>query len=108
MLDRARGWKVEAPHQTSSEEDLMETTEKEVVRRFYELLNAGAPEQFDEVCSPDLKGHAGAGADLADLKNSVASFIQPFPDPRHRPHPAASPSPSRPNTRSTERPGGTT
>jgi steroid delta-isomerase-like uncharacterized protein len=58
----------------------METTEKEVVRHFYELVNAGAPERFDEVCSPDLKGHAGAGADLADLKSSVASFLQPFPD----------------------------
>jgi steroid delta-isomerase-like uncharacterized protein len=58
----------------------MDTTEKEVVRRFYELVNAGSPERFDEVCSPDLQGHAGAGANLADLKSSVASFIQPFPD----------------------------
>ena len=58
----------------------METTEKAAVRRYYELVNAGSPEQFDEVCSPELKGHAGAGADLAELKNSVASFLQPFPD----------------------------
>ena len=58
----------------------MEKTEKEVVRRFYELVNAGATERFDEICSPDLKGHAGAGSDLAELKNAVASFLQPFPD----------------------------
>ena len=25
-------------------------------------------------------GHAGAGSDLAELKSSVASFLQPFPD----------------------------
>jgi steroid delta-isomerase-like uncharacterized protein len=58
----------------------METTEKQAVRRFYELVNAGSPERFDEICSPELKGHAGAGASLADLKNNVASFIEPFPD----------------------------
>jgi ketosteroid isomerase-like protein len=51
----------------------VEKTEKEVVRRFYELVNAGATERFDEICSPDLKGHAGAGSDLAELKNAVAS-----------------------------------
>ena len=58
----------------------METTEKEAVRRYYEFVNAGSPERFDEICSPDLMGHAGAGANLADLKNAVASFIAPFPD----------------------------
>jgi len=58
----------------------METTEKEAVRRFYEFVNAGSPERFDEICASDLKGHAGAGGNLADLKNAVASFIAPFPD----------------------------
>ncbi|MGN6577298.1 MAG: ester cyclase [Nocardioides sp.] len=58
----------------------METTEKAVVRQFYEIVNSGSPERLGEVCSPDLRGHAGAGADLADLKQSVASFLQPFPD----------------------------
>lgn len=58
----------------------MDTTEKQVIRHFYELVNAGSPERFDEVCSSELEGHAGAGANLADLKSSVASFIQPFPD----------------------------
>ena len=58
----------------------METTEKEVVHRFYEIINDGAPERLDEICSPDLKGHAGAGTDLAELKGSLASFLAPFPD----------------------------
>jgi steroid delta-isomerase-like uncharacterized protein len=58
----------------------MESTEKDLVRRYYDLVNAGTPERFDEICSPDLQGHAGAGADLADLKSSVASFLAPFPD----------------------------
>jgi steroid delta-isomerase-like uncharacterized protein len=58
----------------------METTEKEAIRRFYEIVNAGSPERLDEICSPDLIGHAGAGQDLAELKNSVASFLAPFPD----------------------------
>jgi steroid delta-isomerase-like uncharacterized protein len=58
----------------------MQTTEKEAVRRFYEIVNAGSPERLDEICSPDLIGHAGAGQDLAELKNSVASFLAPFPD----------------------------
>jgi steroid delta-isomerase-like uncharacterized protein len=80
MLDRA--WKVEGrgTSQLRPEEGVMETTEKQVVRRFYELVNAGSPERFDEICLPDLKGHAGAGADLVELKNSVASFQAPFPD----------------------------
>lgn len=58
----------------------METPEKEAVRRFYELINAGSPERFGEICSPDLVGHAGAGGNLADLKNATASFLAPFPD----------------------------
>jgi steroid delta-isomerase-like uncharacterized protein len=58
----------------------MDTPEKNVIRRFYEIVSAGSPERLDEICSSDLKGHAGAGADLAELKNSVASFLVPFPD----------------------------
>ena len=58
----------------------METMEKRVVRRFYEIVGEGRPEALDEVCSSDLVGHAGAGSDLADLKGSVASFLAPFPD----------------------------
>ena len=65
----------------------METAEKKVVRRFYEIVNAAAPERLDEICTPDLKGHAGAGANLTELKQSLAGFTEPFPDltadPRH-------------------------
>ena len=57
----------------------METTEKDVVRRFYAIVNAGSPERFDEVCSPDLKGHAGAGTDLADLKAPWPASCTPSP-----------------------------
>jgi len=58
----------------------METTEKSVVRRFYDIIGEGRPEDLDEVCAADLVGHAGAGSDLADLKASIASFLAPFPD----------------------------
>ena len=58
----------------------METTEKDVVRRFYEIISSGRPEDLDEVCSPDIRGYAAAGSDLHDLKNSVASFLAAFPD----------------------------
>lgn len=58
----------------------METTEKIVVRRFYEIYGSGRPEELDEVCATDLKGHAGAGADLQELKDSIASFLAAFPD----------------------------
>jgi steroid delta-isomerase-like uncharacterized protein len=58
----------------------METREKNVARRLYALVSEGRPEAFDEVCAPDLVGHAGAGSDLADLKASVGSFMVPFPD----------------------------
>ena len=58
----------------------METTEKSVVRRFYEIVGEGRPEALNEVCSADLVGHAGAGSDLAELKGSITSFLAPFPD----------------------------
>lgn len=58
----------------------METVEKSVVRRFYEIIDEGRPEALNEVCSADLVGYAGAGSDLADLKASIASFLAPFPD----------------------------
>ena len=58
----------------------METAEKGVVRRFYEIVGGGRPEDFDEVCSPELVGHAGAGSNLAELKAAIGSFLVPFPD----------------------------
>ncbi len=58
----------------------METTEKGVVRRFYEIVGSGRPEDLDEVCSPELVGHAGAGSNLAELKDAIGSFLSPFPE----------------------------
>ena len=58
----------------------METPEKRVIRRFYEIVGSGRPEDLDEVCAPDLQGHAGAGSNLTELKDSTASFLVAFPD----------------------------
>lgn len=58
----------------------METPEKAVVRRFYEIVASCRPEDLDEVCSPELLGHAGAGSSLAELKAAIGSFLAPFPD----------------------------
>ncbi|MBT2499160.1 ester cyclase [Agromyces sp. ISL-38] len=58
----------------------METAEKSVVRRFYEIVGSGRPEDLDEVCAPDLVGHAGAGSDLRELKGETASLLVAFPD----------------------------
>ena len=41
-----------------------------------------SPDALDEVCTPDLRGHAGAGADLEQLKSSIGSFVGSFPDLR--------------------------
>ena len=43
-------------------------------RRFYEIVNEGAVEKLDEICAPDMVGHAGAGANLVALKMSIGSF----------------------------------
>ena len=56
----------------------METSEKGVARRFYELMTE--PDRLGEVCAPDLRGHAGAGADLTELKRNISGFLVPFPD----------------------------
>jgi steroid delta-isomerase-like uncharacterized protein len=55
-------------------------TEKDVARRFYEIVDSGRPEDLDEVCAADLVGHAGAGSDLHELKRSLAGFLAAFPD----------------------------
>ena len=56
-------------------------------RRFYELFNNWDPAGLDEICSPDLRGHAGAGETLEDLKTSIDGFLRAFPglkaDVRH-------------------------
>jgi len=60
---------------------------KTAVEKFYELVDEQAVERLDEVCSADPRGHAGAGADLAELKQSFVTFFEAFPDlrtiPRH-------------------------
>lgn len=56
------------------------TNPKDVVRQFYDVVNDWSPDRLDVVCSPDLRGHAGAGADLAQLKLSLGSFHDAFPD----------------------------
>lgn len=53
---------------------------KSVVRQFYAAINDWSPEKLDDVCSPELRGHAGAGADLTQLKQSIGSFHDAFPD----------------------------
>ena len=55
---------------------------KAVARRFYEIMDDWSQDALDEICSPELRGHAGAGADLAQLKNSIGSFVESFPDLR--------------------------
>ena len=58
----------------------MDTNEKSVVRRFYDVVNSGKVEDLDVVCAEDLRGHAGAGSDLAELKASLGGFLAAFPD----------------------------
>lgn len=60
----------------------MKTDPKAVATQFYEVLNNWDPDALDEVFSPDLRGHAGAGADLDQFKASLGSFIEAFPDLR--------------------------
>ena len=58
----------------------MSNDPKSVAGQFYDVFTDWAPERLDEICSPDLRGHAGAGADLAQLKQSIGSFREAFPD----------------------------
>lgn len=60
----------------------MSNDPKAVATRFYEIMDDWSPGALDEICSPKLRGHAGAGADLEQLKNSIGSFIESFPDLR--------------------------
>ena len=55
---------------------------KAVASRFYEILGAHDLGALDEVCSPQMRGHAGAGHDLAEFRASVGGFIAAFPDLR--------------------------
>ena len=53
---------------------------KALARRFYEVMNHWDPAKLAAICSPDLRGHAGAGANLDELKGSIDSFLRAFPD----------------------------
>jgi steroid delta-isomerase-like uncharacterized protein len=53
---------------------------KSVAKAFYDAVASGRPDALDAVCAPDLRGHAGAGSTLAELKASVGSFTDAFPD----------------------------
>lgn len=58
----------------------MEAITKTVARRFYDAVVPGGSEALADVCSPDLRGHAGAGANLSDLTESIRGFVTAFPD----------------------------
>lgn len=60
----------------------MNSDPKSVARQFYEVMDRWSPDALDEICSPGLRGHAGAGADLEELKQSIGSFHDAFPDLR--------------------------
>jgi steroid delta-isomerase-like uncharacterized protein len=60
----------------------MSTEPKAVARRYYDILNQWDPPALAGVCAPDLRGHAGAGADLAQLTAAIGSFVEAFPDLR--------------------------
>ena len=53
---------------------------KAVARRFYDVLNHWDPAALADVCAQDVRGHAGAGADLDQLTASIGSFYEAFPD----------------------------
>src|SRR5215207_2209935 len=71
---------LEARRPDSRRRRPVETTEKGVVRRFYDIVGSGRPEDLDEVCSADLRGHGAAGSDLHEVKGEWASFLAAFPD----------------------------
>lgn len=58
----------------------MSTDAKSVVTRYYQLVQQ--PDELDEVCSLDLKGHGQTGADLKGLKTEIRMFLEAFPDLR--------------------------
>jgi len=53
---------------------------KDVARRFYEIFNSHDLDGLDELCASDFHGHAGAGADIEQLRASITSFLEAFPD----------------------------
>ena len=53
---------------------------KEVVEAYYEAFNGRHLDRLDSLSAPDFRGHAGAGADLSQLKASLNGFFEGFPD----------------------------
>lgn len=53
---------------------------KAVAGRFYEAFNNRDLDALDRICASDFRGHAGAGADLNQLKDSISGFLEAFPD----------------------------
>ncbi|WP_167043580.1 ester cyclase [Salinibacterium sp. ZJ454] len=51
---------------------------KALAKRFYDMMSDWSPNKLDEICSPTLRGHAGAGADLDELKQSITGFVDAF------------------------------
>ena len=58
----------------------MDTDPKAVAQRYYDAVNSDDINRLDDVCAPDMIGHAGAGANLVQLKLSVQSFTDAFAD----------------------------
>ncbi|WP_166870792.1 ester cyclase [Salinibacterium sp. ZJ450] len=56
------------------------TDTKAVAKRFYDIMSDWSPSKLDAICSPTLRGHAGAGADLDELKQSISGFVDAFSD----------------------------
>lgn len=55
---------------------------RDVATQFYELLNEHASHRLDSLCAQDFRGHAGAGANVEELKASIDGFAEAFPDVR--------------------------
>src|SRR5215813_12828877 len=52
---------------------------KRIIRRLYEVINAGSLEQLDEVVSPDFVGNRGERGP-AGFRTTVAGLRAGFPD----------------------------
>jgi steroid delta-isomerase-like uncharacterized protein len=62
-------------------------TGHQLAHRFYDAINSSSMDDLDGVLAAGVKGHGGAGQDLAGVKQALGGFIEAFPDlvisPRH-------------------------
>ena len=59
----------------------MESDEKRVARRFYDIWSSGKLDTLEEVLAPNFTGHAGASASTVDeYRSTAAGFLNAFPD----------------------------